>query len=237
MHYTPTGSPQEDLTKIGMLFADPDEIEEETVTMIAINRNFRIPPRTKAYEVKASVEWMPHEGRILSLAPHMHLRGRSFRFVARRSSDGNEDSEEILLDVPNYDFNWQHVYQLAQPFTLTADLKIEATATFDNSDQNLVNPDPSATVRWGDQTWQEMMVGFLDVAVPKDAELELPYSVGGQEYTRSQEAGDELIATFDQNGDGQLERSETPTQFAIFAFHKFDRNDDDVITRAEACDE
>ena len=68
MHYTPTGSPQEDLTKIGMLFADPDEIEEETVTMIAINRNFRIPPRTKAYEVKASVEWMPHEGRILSLS-------------------------------------------------------------------------------------------------------------------------------------------------------------------------
>jgi hypothetical protein len=154
--------------------------------------------------------------------------------VARRG-DGSNGAEQILLDVPNYDFNWQHIYQLAQPLSLSPDLKIEATATFDNSEENLVNPDPSATVRWGDQTWQEMMVGFLDVAIPKGAKLELPYStMGAEQYDRRQVAADELITTFDRNGDGQLERSETPTQFAIFAFHKFDRNDDEVITREEA---
>ena len=82
-----------------------------------------------------------------------------------------------------------------------------------------------------------MMVGFLDVAVPKDAELKLPYSMGeDDEYdvARRKEAGTELIKRFDQNGDGQLERGETPTQFAIFAFHKLDRNGDDLITFEEA---
>ena len=174
MHYTPTGTPETDLTKVGILFADPGEIQEETVTMVAVNRSFRIPPHAEDYQVQASVQWMPDQGRVLSLAPHMHLRGRSFRFVARRTQDDGNVQERILLDVPHYDFNWQHVYQLAQPLALSADLTIEATATFDNSEHNLVNPDPSAHVRWGDQTWQEMMVGFLDVAVPKDAELKMP---------------------------------------------------------------
>ena len=96
------------------------------------------------------------------MMPHMHLRGKSFRYEARYPSG----ESEILLDVPHYDFNWQTAYRLTQPKSLPAGTKIHCMAHFDNSEENLANPDPDKAVRWGDQTWDEMMIGYLDIAIP-----------------------------------------------------------------------
>jgi len=96
---------------------------------------------------------------VTEMTPHMHLRGKSFRFEAFYA-DGRS---EILLDVPNYDFNWQLSYQLAEPKLLPKGTRIHCTAGFDNSKNNPVNPDAEHPVRWGDQSWQEMMIGFFSV--------------------------------------------------------------------------
>ena len=105
------------------------------------------------------------EALLLGLAPHMHLRGKSFLYEAI-FSDGKK---EVLLDVPRYDFNWQTTYRLAEPKKLPAGTKVHCVAHFDNSENNLNNPDPKARVRWGDQTWNEMMIGYFEIAVPLKA--------------------------------------------------------------------
>ena len=95
---------------------------------------------------------------LLSLTPHMHLRGKSFTFTAAYP-DGRR---EILLSVPRYDFNWQSVYRLSQPKAIPKGTNIECEAHFDNSAGNPANPDPSRTVTWGEQSEDEMMIGFID---------------------------------------------------------------------------
>jgi hypothetical protein len=101
---------------------------------------------------------------LMSMLPHMHLRGKSFDYKLVYP-DGKE---ETLLSVPRYDFAWQANYRLATPLRLPAGSRIECTAHFDNSAANLSNPDPNVTVRWGEQTWHEMMIGFVDYAVVND---------------------------------------------------------------------
>ncbi|MCA9091640.1 MAG: alkyl hydroperoxide reductase, partial [Planctomycetaceae bacterium] len=191
------------------------------------------------YPVQAEVEWLPKEGEILSLAPHMHMRGKAFRYTLERAG-----ASEIVLDVPNYDFNWQHVYQLSQPIPISEDLKIHCEARFNNSETNLVNPDPNIAVKWGDQTWQEMMVGFLDVAVDRDANIEMPWSKrvagtnneNGANEQRRKDA-EQFIRRFDADGDGRVSRAEVPTEFAVFAFRNMDHDKDDAITLEEAASE
>jgi hypothetical protein len=92
----------------------------------------------------------------------MHLRGKAFKYVASYP-DGKS---EILLDVPNYDFNWQNGYELATPKKIPKGTRIKCTALFDNSENNIANPNPKKAVRWGDQTWEEMMIGYFNVAIP-----------------------------------------------------------------------
>jgi hypothetical protein len=96
------------------------------------------------------------------MTPHMHLRGKAFRYTAVFPNG----KKEILLDVPKYDFNWQLKYTLAEPRWLEKGTKIYCTAVYDNSEDNLVNPDPTKTVHWGDQSWDEMMIGFF-VTTPR----------------------------------------------------------------------
>ena len=96
---------------------------------------------------------------LLSMSPHMHLRGKSFRYEAV-FPDG---TSEILVDVPKYDFNWQLTYELAKPKLLPAGSKLQCTAYYDNSENNISNPDPSKTITWGPQTWDEMMIGYYAV--------------------------------------------------------------------------
>jgi hypothetical protein len=154
VHYTPNGSPQTDLSEAGLVFADPAKVRKEVRVAAALNPRFLIPPGAADYVVRAS-ERLSRDAYIYSLTPHMHYRGKSFRFTAAYP-DG---AEEILLDVPRYDFNWQIVYLLKNPKFLPAGTHINLEAHFDNSADNPLNPDPAQTVYWGDQTWEEMMIG------------------------------------------------------------------------------
>lgn len=162
MHYTPIGTPQNDLSSLGLVFADPKDVEYEVRTVSAVNTRFSIPPHESNHRVVSRSQRAPLEVQLLGLMPHMHLRGKSFRYEAQYP-DG---STEILLDVPRYDFNWQTAYRLMQPKPLPAGTRVECVAHFDNSEENLANPDPTATVHWGDQTSDEMMIGYFDIAIP-----------------------------------------------------------------------
>ncbi len=108
------------------------------------------------HEVKAS-KTMSEDVQIVSFMPHMHVRGKAFRYTAVYP-DGRS---EILLNVPSYDFNWQLTYEPKEPIRLPKGTQIDCVAYFDNSAKNKYNPDPTATVRWGDQTWEEMMIGWF----------------------------------------------------------------------------
>jgi hypothetical protein len=159
MHYTTNGRAARDQTSIGMVFSKQPPAHR-VLTLQLTNDHFEIPPETDDYRVEA---WgtLPNDATLLSFFPHMHLRGKRFEYNIVRER-GNI---ETLLRV-NYDFYWQLSYRLAEPRFLKAGTKIQAVAWYDNSRKNPHNPDPSATVRWGDQSHEEMMVGFFDIAVP-----------------------------------------------------------------------
>lgn len=158
MHYTPNGTAMKDRSKIGLVFAKEPPKHVTRTRSVATNR-FAIPPGAASYEVKAASTFL-NDSLLLTLFPHMHLRGKDFKYEVVYP-DGKR---ETLLSVPKYDFNWQTMYQLEKPLRLPAGTRIECTAHFDNSKGNLNNPDPTKTVYWGDQTWEEMMIGFLDYA-------------------------------------------------------------------------
>ena len=161
VHYTPSGTEQTDQSEVGLVFADPDGEYKEIKLKVVINEEFRIPPGEPNYPVHASQEFK-RDTTLHALMPHMHYRGKAYRFTARYP-DGKE---EILLDVPRYDFNWQNLYSLAEPKLLPKGTVVEAEAHFDNSEDNLANPDPTQEVRWGEQTWEEMMLGSMVISKP-----------------------------------------------------------------------
>ena len=232
IHYTPTGSPQQDLTRVGLVFADPDSVTEEVFTLIGVNRDFEIPPHAENHRVEMMFDKFPSGARLLAIAPHMHVRGRSFRFTSRQS-----DQRQVLLEVPQYDFNWQHAYAFEEPLPLDAGLQIECVAHFDNSENNPVNPDPTATVRWGDQTWQEMMLAYFEVAVPRDRDVHAGARQDGrtaEENARARRKAQQFVARFDKNGDRRIERDELPKTLARFAFDRLDRDDNLAIDEEEA---
>jgi peroxiredoxin len=163
MHYTPNGKPTRDLSSVGLIFAK-DKPERQVLTEPIANPVFKIPAGAANYKVEA---WFPfHEaGHILAFMPHMHLRGKDFRFEAVYP-DGRR---ETLLSVPHYNFNWQSVYRFAKPVAMPRGSKIHCIAHFDNSAKNPNNPDPTKTVVWGDQTWEEMMIGWMDYLYDRPA--------------------------------------------------------------------
>ena len=156
IHYTATGEAAEDQTQIGFIWAKKRPAQE-VVTTSATNTGLRIPAGAGDHPQEASFTF-PHDAKLLSLLPHMHVRGKAFKYVAV-SPDGKE---EVLLDVPHYDFNWQTCYRLKEPKALKRGTTIRAFARFDNSKDNPFNPDPTKDVRWGQQTWEEMLVGYMD---------------------------------------------------------------------------
>ncbi len=159
VHYTPIGTPRFDRSLVGIKLAR-GPIERMAVTRGVSNRDLVLPP---GGVVDLTAEYtMPDDGLLLSLTPHMHYRGRSFRYTANYPDGRNE----ILLSVPSYDFNWQSVYRLAEPKPLPKGTRLFCEARFDNSTANPANPDPKATVRWGEQSADEMMIGYFDYSVP-----------------------------------------------------------------------
>ncbi len=161
MHYTPVGSPQKDRSGIGLVFTSRDEVTHLLSTSNAANRDLVIPAGADNHQVVAR-KTFPRDTLLLSLFPHMHVRGKAFRYEVSYP-DGKQ---EVLLDMPAYDFNWQTNYILAEPKLLPTGTEMVCTALFDNSEENPYNPNSKQEVRWGDQTWEEMMIGWYDIAFP-----------------------------------------------------------------------
>ena len=159
MHYTTHGHAAEDRTSVGLVFSQSPP-KKRVLTLQLTNDRFSIPPGDPSYRVEVHGS-IPNDALLLSFFPHMHLRGKSFEY----NIVAPHGVVHTLLKIPHYDFYWQLSYRLAQPLPLKAGTILQAVATFDNSSGNAHNPDPKATVKWGEQTWSEMMVGFFDVAV------------------------------------------------------------------------
>jgi hypothetical protein len=156
IHYTPNGVATHDQVRLGLLFAK--ERPEHIVRVAeAVNHKISIPPNDGNHEEVATIP-VPFPAMILGFMPHMHLRGKAFRFETIQP-DGRT---QTALDVPRYDFNWQLAYRYAEPIVLPPGSKIRATGWFDNSANNPANPDPNATVHWGQQTTDEMMLGYVE---------------------------------------------------------------------------
>ena len=158
MHYTPNGKETKDRSQVGFIFyKDPEPPEWNAQTRGIMKGDFVIPAGAPKHSVES--DWVvPRDTLLLSFMPHMHLRGRDFEYRAEYP-DGRT---EVLLSVPRYDFSWQTSYRLAEPTLLPKGTKIHCFAHFDNSAANAANPNPKEEVRWGDQTWEEMMIGWVD---------------------------------------------------------------------------
>jgi hypothetical protein len=165
IHYTPNGKESDDETKIGLVFAK-DKPTQRVLGFSGQNMRFQIPPGDPNYRVDAK-NTFPNGATILGFLPHMHLRGKAFEYRAVYP-DGRT---EVLLRVPKYDFFWQLDYKLAEPLKLPPGTRIECTAWYDNSANNPRNPDPTATVSFGEQSWEEMMFGFYSILLPADMGL------------------------------------------------------------------
>ena len=159
MHYTPNGTATEDSTRIGLVFSKTSPKYEVKVAPI-IDVRLRIPPNDPNYETVKELP-LPNDVQVTGFLPHMHLRGKAARYEL--ISDGQS---EILLDVPQYDFNWQLLYKLSKPRMLRAGQTIRYTAWYDNSAGNPAIKDPNRTVRWGEQTHDEMMLGYVEFLQP-----------------------------------------------------------------------
>jgi hypothetical protein len=173
LHYTPNGRATEDRTRIGFIFTTKPPAERVVNVMVA-NPDIVIPPGEPNYRVDAAIT-LHQPSRLIRVWPHMHTRGKYFDYRVVYPTG----ESQMILRVPRFDFGWQLAYVLEKPLVLPPGTRIEATAYFDNSPNNPNNPDPKAEVRWGDQSWDEMMEGYVDLAVdvqmnPADLRREKP---------------------------------------------------------------
>jgi len=207
IHYTPNGKATSDQTKFGMVFAKEPPRHEVKVFGI-INRSFEIPPGNDNYKVSANII-VPFDAHILAFAPHMHLRGKAARYELKTT----DSQTSTLLDVPHYDFNWQLLYRFATPVHAPRGSNLSFTAWYDNSEGNPANPNPKKAVKWGQQTYDEMHLGYVEYFVdgpgkgpaadePKTA-VKIP--PGGVEIP---EAFKGIFKRYDLNGDGKLDEKE-----------------------------
>lgn len=214
MHYTTYGRESSDQTKIGLYFS---EVEPEfTLQHYAmVNVDLRIPPGEAHYEAGAYYQFQK-DAVIYSLFPHAHYRGRSSTF-SLSYADGHE---ELVLSVPNYDFNWQRYFQLQEPIHAPAGTRLIHRTVYDNSEANLSNPDASKLVRFGEQTWEEMLYGGVSFRFEHK-----------EDDVREVDIGKNLagitIGYMDLNMDGKVELTEMPErmrQGLAMAFVILDKN-------------
>jgi hypothetical protein len=155
VHYTPNGAATRDITTVGLIYAKAP-VKYAVLTRPILDNRFVIPAGDPNYEVKSTYTFN-ESAHLYSFMPHMHLRGKDFEYRAV-FPDG---TSKILLSVPHYDFSWQTYYVTKDPVAVPKGTRIECVAHYDNSTGNKYNPDPTKVVRWGDQTWEEMMIGWL----------------------------------------------------------------------------
>ena len=244
MHYTPNGVKHSDMSKIGLNFIDASQVTDEVFTLVGIDQEFEIPPGAENHQVNGNVRWLPRDGSLLAVIPHMHLRGKAFEL--RATSGGNSST---LLHVPRYDFNWQHTYELSKPISFQEVDRLEFTAVFDNSSANPFNPNPEEFVMWGDQTWEEMAVSFFEVARPlkhtdDSNSLGSPDNVNDNDSKKNEdsdvridpkaaEAVERLLAKFDTNGDKSISLAEGNRIFQDYAFSRFDQDGNGILSQEE----
>ncbi len=249
MHYTPSGTEAFDISKIGMNFVNPDQVDHQIFTTIAIDQDFEIPPNVKDHIVKADMWDVDQNAKLLAISPHMHLRGKSFEVVGKKSGG----DEQVILSVPNYDFNWQHTYELSQPLATSQFDRISISAGFDNSKDNPFNPNADEYVMWGDQTWEEMALGYFDVAIPRKKSGETQTArtnrprMNVSSAKRSMADNDDpaanqqfvdsyvkdMLAKYDSNKDGEISRKEVFGVFRDYGYWVLDSNRDEKITKEE----
>ena len=156
VHYTTNGVAGKDRTSLGLVFSKTP-VEKRVITAGAAATNLAIPPGDPNYEA-ASTFPFKEDSHIDSLHPHMHFRGKDFQYRLVYP-DG---TSKVLLSVPRYDFNWQMTYFFKEPIAAPKGSRLECLAHYDNSTRNKYNPDPTKLVQWGPQTWEEMMIGYVD---------------------------------------------------------------------------
>jgi peroxiredoxin len=172
LHYTPRGTKQIDRSRLGLVFTDPAKVHKELMSGMTLNLRLQIPPGASDYVSRADFRFS-QPSLLLSVLPHMHLRGKSMKFVAEYP-DGRS---EVILDVPRYEFDWQNLYTLDQPKPMPEGTILHTEAHFDNSSENPNNPDPSRVVTFGEQTRDEMHVGYLNFTLAdQDLALGAPTS-------------------------------------------------------------
>jgi hypothetical protein len=167
LHYTANGKATQDRTKVGLVFCKQPPAER-VLTLSSMNRKFEIPAGDGNYQVDSTLE-LNHEVKLNAMLPHMHLRGKDFEYRL----DYPTGETQTILRVPHYDFNWQLWYEPVTNIVLPKGTKVSCTAHYDNSANNPNNPDASKNVKWGDQSWEEMMIGFFQVAFPADMDPKL----------------------------------------------------------------
>ena len=254
-HYTPNGTKQTDKTRIGLVFADEKDVTHEVFAAGGLEQEFEIPPGDSQYTVAAKIQSLPKDGQLLSITPHMHLRGKSYKFVVESGK-----GDETILSVPHYDFNWQHNYVLAEPLDLRNINGLRFHSTFDNSVDNPTNPNPDEYVTWGDQTWQEMAVTFVSIARKRNRQsdvddadeedypfgkvidgqwVQTPEQIAFQEQHNAKVTEyckpfvDKYMQQMDKNSDGFITQSEMPDIIRMWYRWQFDRNGDEVFSREE----
>jgi len=246
MHYTPNGVETFDRSKIGINFMDAADVTDEVFTIVGIDQEFEIPPGAANHRVDGNVPYLPRDGTLLAVMPHMHLRGKSYQLRVKSKQEETEGSR-ILLDVPRYDFNWQHTYELQKPLPFLNVDQLEFTAVFDNSPSNPFNPDPSEYVMWGDQTWEEMAVCFFEVSKPRTpvsmtkGGVEKPkqlarldsLATAASDVVAQTELVQKLLTKFDKNGDQCISQDEGTRVFQDYAFRQFDQDGDGKLTVKE----
>jgi peroxiredoxin len=238
MHYTPTGQEESDASKIGLLFTSRKQVTHESISMLNINHELEIPPNEGNAKVSAMSQRFPRDGVLLSIAPHMHLRGKAISINVHQAG-----KDRTILEVPRYDFNWQHTYLLKNPIALKDVESIGFTATFDNSSANPFNPDPSQFVTWGDQTWEEMAVVFYEVARPLSGDIASSSSKDEIEKAPAPEAQlsaelqsevNQLLKDLDRDQNGIVEYEESSLAVKWRLFKQLDRDGDRIVSVEEA---
>ena len=194
IHYTPSGVATQDQLKMGLIFAKAEPKYVVTTIPLA-DVDLNIPPHA-ANHVETITRPVPADINVMAYMAHMHVRGKSFNFELT-TPDGKT---ETLLDIPRYDFNWQVRYDYREPRVIPKGSRLKVTAAFDNSEGNPANPDPTETVHWGEQTYEEMLIGYVETYAP----------VGALRPTMNTRtgAGGGLFTLLDADGDDNLSKDE-----------------------------